>query len=153
MHHRADLRVRAASRWPATIVITVTPLRRIPTAGGDVLHALKATDPGYAGFGEIYFSWVDPGAVKAWKLHRRMTLNLVVPVGDVRFVFHREASGTFTIEDVGEHNYVRLTAPPGVWFGFKGLGGRPSLVTNLADIEHDPEEVDRRPEAAFAYEW
>jgi dTDP-4-dehydrorhamnose 3,5-epimerase len=134
-------------------MIIVTPLQRIPAMGGDVWHALKASDTGFAGFGEVYFSWVEPGAVKAWKLHRRMTLNLVVPLGNVRFVFHREASETFMVEDVGDDNYVRLTAPPGVWFGFQGLGDRSSLVTNVADIEHDPDEVERRPESAFAYGW
>ncbi len=34
-------------------------LKRIPTAGGEVRYALKAGDPGFAGFGEAYFSSVD----------------------------------------------------------------------------------------------
>ena len=68
--------------------ILVTPLRRITTDGGDVMHALKKSDIGYNGFGEVYFSWVEQGAIKAWKCHQRMTLNLVVPVGEVHFVFH-----------------------------------------------------------------
>ncbi len=66
--------------------IQVTQLKRISVIGGDVLHALKCTDTGFQGFGEAYFSMAEAGAVKAWKLHRRMTLNLVVPVGEVRFV-------------------------------------------------------------------
>ena len=45
--------------------ILITPLRRIETTGGDVLHAMKHSDEGSAGFGEAYFSWVSGGAVKA----------------------------------------------------------------------------------------
>ena len=67
--------------------ILVSPLQQIETVGGDVWHTMKQTDVGYAGFGEAYFSWVASGAIKAWKRHTQMTMNLVVPVGQVRFVF------------------------------------------------------------------
>ena len=66
--------------------ILVTSLKRIPTVGGDVLHALKNSDTGFNSFGEVYFSWVEQGAIKALKCHQRMTLNLVVPMGEVRLV-------------------------------------------------------------------
>ena len=68
--------------------ILVTPLKRIPTNGGEVMHALKKKDHCFKGFGEAYFSWIDYKAIRAWKCHQRMTLNLVVPLGVVRFVFH-----------------------------------------------------------------
>ena len=44
--------------------ILVTPLRKIETAGGDVLHALKQSDVGFVAFGEAYFSWIAFGAIK-----------------------------------------------------------------------------------------
>ncbi len=132
--------------------ILITPLRRIPVAGGDVLHAMKRTDAGFAGFGEAYFSMVERGAVKAWKRHLRMTLNLVVPQGRVRFAFMDEA-GRFRDIEIGEHNYARVTVPPGLWFGFQGLGAPVSLLLNLADIAHDPDEVERKEPDAIRYDW
>ena len=66
--------------------ICVTPLKRVSVAGGDVLHAMKKSDTGYVDFGEAYFSLVEFGAIKAWKRHLQMTLNLVVPIGEVQFV-------------------------------------------------------------------
>jgi len=138
----------------AVDAVCVTPLKRIATPGGDVLHALKASDPGFRRFGEAYFSWVTPGAVKAWKCHLRMTLNLVVPVGLVRFAFcGKDSQGVFRTETVGESRYVRLTVPPGIWFGFQGMGETPSLLMNLADIEHDPDEVLRKSLSEFEYDW
>lgn len=133
--------------------ITVTPLARIATAGGDVLHALKQQDQGFSGFGEAYFSFVAPGAVKAWKIHKRMTMNVVVPIGSVRFVFHLQGGDVYRVEDIGADRYVRLTVPPGIWFGFKGLGASENLILNIADIAHDPAEVDRLPISEIKYSW
>jgi len=134
--------------------IFVTPLKRIPTVGGDVMHALKNSDNGFNGFGEVYFSWVEHGVIKAWKYHQRMTLNLVVPMGKVSFVFHlTNQKNSFRTENIGEERYVRLTVPPGIWFGFQGIALGRSLLMNLADIEHDPEEVLNKPVSNFFYDW
>lgn len=132
--------------------ILITSLARIPTAGGDVLHAMKQSDAGYAGFGEAYFSWVATGAVKAWKRHTRMTMNIVVPVGQVRFVF-RSGNDEFRIEEIGVARYARLTVPPGIWFGFKGLAEPQSLVLNIASIPHDPNEAERLTLSDIKYDW
>jgi len=134
--------------------ILVTPLKQIPTVGGDVLHALKASESGFNGFGEIYFSWVKQGFVKAWKCHKHMTLNLIVPLGEVSFVFHLiNGNNIFRTENISKERYVRLTVPPGVWFGFQGKVSGSSLVMNVADMEHDSDEVERKSISAFDYDW
>jgi len=134
--------------------IIVTPLKRIPTVGGDVMHGLKKSDNGFNGFGEVYFSWVEQGAIKAWKCHQRMTLNLIVPVGEVSFVFHlTNQKNNFRTENIGEERYVRLTVPPGIWFGFRGRGYGQSLLMNLADMVHDPDEILRETTYEFTYNW
>jgi dTDP-4-dehydrorhamnose 3,5-epimerase len=134
--------------------ILVTPLKRISTNGGDVMHALKNTDQGFKGFGEVYFSWVEQSAIKAWKCHQRMTLNLVVPLGAVRFVFHLpEQKKKFRTEKIGNNNYSRLTVPPGIWFGFQGIASGSSLLVNVADLEHDPDEVLRKSKSEFRLDW
>ena len=134
--------------------IHVTQLKRIPTVGGDVLRALKNSDYGFNGFGEVYFSWVEEGTIKAWKCHQHMTLNLVVPVGEVNFVFHlTNKKNIFRTEIIGEERYVRLTVPPGIWFCFQGLTSGYSLVMNVIDVEHDPDEVLRKETSEFDYDW
>lgn len=136
--------------------ILITPLARIPTPGGDVLHAMKQSDGGYAGFGEAYFSWVSAGAVKGWKRHTRMTMNVVVPVGQVRFVFrlvNAVGAEEFRVEELGVERYARITVPPGFWFGFQGLAAPQSLVLNIASIPHDPHEVERLALSDINYVW
>ena len=134
--------------------ILVTPLKRIPTDGGDVMHALKHSDNGFNGFGEVYFSWIEQGHIKAWKCHQLMTLNLVVPLGEISFVFHlTNQKNNFRTENIGEKRYARLTVPPGIWFGFQGRGKYRSLLMNLANIPHDPDEVLSKSTFEIDYNW
>ena len=66
--------------------VTLTPLKQITHPKGDIFHAMKASDDGFSGFGEAYFSTVNQGEVKGWKKHTEMTLNLVVVIGEIEFV-------------------------------------------------------------------
>ena len=139
--------------------VNITPLSIIDTKGGDVLHAMKNSDHGYSGFGEAYFSTIEPDAIKGWKRHKQMVLNLVVPVGTVRFILFDDRDNqdnvnqfqevTLSIED----GYSRLTIPPMIWVGFQGLGLQKSLVLNIANIEHSPEEVERKELAEIKFNW
>lgn len=134
--------------------IKIFELKKISTnQGGDVMHFIKKSDPFFVGFGEVYFSWIDFEMTKAWKKHLEMTLNLVVPLGSVRFVFHLpEESTKFRVEEIGISNYKRIVVPPGIWFGFKGLEKK-NLVSNFADIEHDPKENIKLETNSFSYKW
>ena len=129
-----------------------TSLQRIAVDGGDVLHAMKSSDSDYAGFGEAYFTWILPNSIKAWKRHNIMTMNLIVPYGQVRFVFWTPNAG-FREEYIGDNLYARLTVPPGIWFGFQGLSSFPSLVFNLSNITHDQNEIERIKKDDLMYSW
>jgi dTDP-4-dehydrorhamnose 3,5-epimerase len=133
--------------------ITLSPLQRISTPGGDVLRGLKNTDSGFTGFGEAYFSIVDFNNVKAWKRHLRMTMNLIVPQGEVRFVFFDDVSGDFMRVDIGQSAYQRITVPPMVWFGFQGLSKDQNLILNIASIPHDSAESERLSLTRIEYDW
>ena len=120
--------------------IQVHDLNIIPVEGGNVQHFLRSDESSFNGFGEAYFSFIEKGKIKGWKLHTRMTMNLVVPVGEVGFVFYVESNSSFQVIKIGTNNYKRLTVPPNIWFGFKGLGLYSNLVVNLSNIIHDPSE-------------
>ena len=133
--------------------IQVTPLNRISTAGGDVLHVLKSTEVSFQGYGEAYFSWIISGAIKGWKQHVQMTMNLVVPIGSVRFVFHDLEKKIFREEMIGEQLYQRLTVPPKIWYGFQGRSRNSSLILNIANLPHSPEEVERKELDMIQFNW
>ena len=116
------------------------------------MHALKNSDNEFKGFGEIYFSEIFFGKIKGWKRHLRMNMNLIVPEGFVKFVFYDEKFNYFEEYEIGPKNYFRITVPPGLWFAFKGLGKR-NLVMNIADIEHDPNESEKKNLLDISYNW
>jgi len=140
--------------------VTVTPLKQIFDERGKVMHMLREDSPMFTRFGEIYFSCVHPGAVKAWHLHKRMTLNYAVISGEIKCVVYDERPGSPTCGKVQEYflspeNYNLLTVPPLVWNGFKGIGDRSAIVANCATLPHDPEEIERRPafDSGIPYDW
>lgn len=133
-------------------------LKVINVDGGDVMHGLKYSDKSFTNFGELYFSWIEPKRIKAWKKHKLMTMNLIVPHGLVKFVifsdnkpyeFHEVIIGNTS--EVS--NYKRLIIEPNSWFGFQGISDSKSLVANLANIEHDPAEVERVTVNSVNYNW
>lgn len=138
--------------------VITTPLRIISHPKGDILHGIKKNDPGFVGFGEAYFSTVSMNEIKAWKKHLRMTVNLMVPEGIVKFVVFdkRDSSPTFGVFNefvISKDNYFRLTIPANVWFGFVGLGANLNLIMNVASIPHDPDEVERMEPQEIKFNW
>ncbi|MCZ8342747.1 MAG: dTDP-4-dehydrorhamnose 3,5-epimerase [Leptospira sp.] len=133
--------------------IKITQIREIPTLGGNVLHALKECEESYYGFGEAYFSWVESGFIKAWKRHNKMVMNLIVPVGNVKFVFFDSEQKIFSEILIGESNYARITVPNGIWFGFQGINSPRNLILNVSNIPHDPNESDRLDLSMIKYDW
>ena len=138
--------------------VLLTPLKIIPLETGDVMHGMTLHSPGFSGFGEAYFSWAQKGPVKGWKRHRQMVLNLVVPIGAIKFVLYdgREEMPTyqqfFTVI-MSPQNYQRLTIPPMIWNGFAGVGESHNMLLNLASIPHDPQEADRLDLHEIPYPW
>jgi len=74
-------------------------------------------------------------------------------VGQVKFVFCFDDTDAFRAEEIGVDQYARITVPPGIWFGFQGLAAPQSLVLNIANIPHDPNEVERLALSEIQYGW
>ncbi len=135
--------------------LLITDLMKFDNDKGDVCHGLRHNDVGFHGFEEIYFSNIKTGAIKAWKMHKKMTLNLIVPVGDVRFNFieldnHKVIKDRFEIT-IGESNYRRITVPPLIIFGFKGISKNINVVTNVSSHIHDDNECKDFNENDFIF--
>jgi len=132
--------------------VRLTTRRIIADNRGAVIHFMKNTDPEFVQFGEVYFSVVRRGAVKAWHLHKRMTLNYICFTGEV-FVGlfdDREGSPTrgmsnrFLLSSRMNEAHKLLTIPPNVWNGYYAVPGNSMAgIANLATEPHDPDEIVR----------
>ena len=140
--------------------VRIIPLKKIPDERGAVMHMLRADDPHFLEFGEIYFSMVYPGKIKGWHLHTKMTLNYAVVVGRIKLVIYdsRKDSPTYgKVQEIvtGEDNYSLIQVPPHVWNGFQGLGTERAIVANCSTVAHDPGEIQRIEwnDPSIPYEW
>jgi len=140
--------------------VKLSPLKQIFDERGKVMHMLREDSEVFQRFGEIYFSCTNPGAIKAWHLHKQMTLNYAVIYGEIKCVLYDDREDSPTKGCVEEYflspeNYCLITVPPLVWNGFKGLGTKVSIVANCATIAHDPLEIERKSafDSSIPYDW
>lgn len=126
--------------------VKVVALRRIADERGLIMHMLKKTDEHFIEFGEIYFSCGYPGVVKAWHIHKEMTLSNCVVVGMIKLVLFDGRDGSPTKGEIqelfiGEQNYCLVQIPPGVTNGYKAFGDKMAIMANCATLPHDPAEL------------
>ena len=140
--------------------VKVTPLKQFFDERGKVMHMLTEKSEVFSKFGEIYFSCTFPGAIKAWHLHKEMTLNYAVVHGSIKCVLYDDRKNSPTKGTIEEYflspeNYVLLTVPPLIWNGWKGIGAHTSIVANCSDIAHDPKEIKRKDplDESIPYNW
>ena len=138
--------------------VILTPLKQIVNPKGDLYHAMKQSDNGYKSFGEAYFSTVIKDEIKGWKKHTVMVLNLIVPIGAVKFIIYDDRIDSSTKNQffsliLSQENYQRLTVPAGVWMAFKGIGEDLNMLLNIASIEHDPSEAITKQLTDINYTW
>lgn len=121
--------------------ISEKKLNKIPNYKlGGLYKFISVDDREFNKFGEVYFSFVKKNKIKCWKKHNKMKMNVVVPMGSVKFVFKLNDLNNFYEVTIGKNNYKLLTINPGIWFGFKGLSEN-NMVVNLSDIKHSKTEV------------
>lgn len=159
--------------------VEVHPLRVFSDERGAVMRMMRRDDPAAQEFhfGEIYFSAVHPHMVKAWHLHRYMTLHYSCVAGRVQLALFddREDSptrgmvNTLHLEGWPDFkDYILVRIPPFVWNGFRSVprqiesaGGGfnavigEAIIANCADLPHDPEEIERMAPEDFPlnYDW
>lgn len=140
--------------------VQVIPKKKLTDDRGAIFHMLRKDDPEFQKFGEIYFSKIHPGVIKAWHHHSLMTLNYLVVVGSIQLGLWdgRKDSPTYGKSQtifLDEQNSQLAIVPPGVWNGFKGLGASSSIIANCATEFHTAEEITRKPynDPMFGYSW
>ncbi|MGH7505213.1 MAG: dTDP-4-dehydrorhamnose 3,5-epimerase family protein [Longimicrobiales bacterium] len=140
--------------------VTIVPLCQKADERGKIMHMLKATDPHFIRFGEIYFSCAWPGTVKAWHIHQTMTINNAVISGRAKLVLYdlREDSPTRgELQEIffGEDNYVLVQVPPGIANGYKAYGDKMVILANAGTEPHDPDEMLRLDPftSEIPYDW
>jgi len=140
--------------------VALKPLKIFTDERGRVMHMLRADDELFRKFGEIYFSVVNPGMVKGWKRHQRMTQFFSVPQGNLKLVIYDDRAQSPTrgqVQEIllGEHDYQLVRIPPLVWYAVKSIDNKIAMIANCTDITHDPKESEQiaPDDPRIPYQW
>ena len=141
--------------------VIIKPLRQIADNRGAVLHMMRNDSELYVKFGEVYFSEILPGVVKAWKMQTVKTQNLAVPINKIRLVIYDSRPNSVTHGKIKEYKigrpdyYNLIHIPPMLWYGFQSIDGRPALVANCTNYPHNPEDIKSLPydSGQIPYQW
>lgn len=127
---------------------------------GKIMHMLRNDEDIFKSFGEIYFSCIFQHKIKAWHLHKKMTLNYSVIHGEIKLVLFDNRAESATKGLVQEiklspENHCVVTVPPLIWNGFISLYKGTSIVANCSDIPHDTNEIIRKEfdDTSIPYRW
>ena len=127
---------------------------------GKIMHMMRSDDKHFKRFGEIYFSQVFPNKIKAWHLHKKMTLNYVAAFGKIKLVLYDDRKNSKTFGKIQEiflsnQNHLLVSIPPNIWNGFTSADGNLAVLANCSNIPHDKEEISRLnfDDPKFPYKW
>ncbi len=123
--------------------IKFTKLQIINVEGGNVFRIMKKSNHKEFSFKEAYFSSIHFNFVKGWKMQSKMQSNICVPIGRVKFTFVSKDYKEHKTLIIGEDNYGLISIPPKIWYSFKGLSKKTSLILNISDYEHDEKDIKK----------
>ena len=142
--------------------VVIKKLKVIPDERGRLMEILRADDPFFQKFGQVYLTTAYPGVVKGWHYHKKQADNMAVVKGMMKIVLYdsRKESPTFgQINEIfaGVHNPVLLHIPPLVYHGFKCISEEEALVINTPTEVYNYAAPDEYREPAHGggipYDW
>ena len=136
-------------------------LRQIPDERGWLMEILRADDPLFQKFGQVYVSSTYPGVVKAWHYHTQQVDHFACVAGTIKLVLVDTRSDSPTEGQVdelflGPRNPLLVQIPALVYHGWKCIGQEPSLVVNVPTEPYrydDPDERRLEPHGTLPYDW
>lgn len=142
--------------------VVVKQLKVIADERGWLMEMMRADDPFFRKFGQVYCTVVYPDVVKGWHYHKVQWDYFVVVKGMAKIVLYDWREGSPTKGQVaeffmGEKNPILVTIPPNVLHGIKGIGMEPAFLINCPS---EPYQYDKPDEHRIAphtgevpYDW
>jgi dTDP-4-dehydrorhamnose 3,5-epimerase len=136
--------------------------RVIADERGRLGEILRADDPWFEKFGQVYFTTTYPGVVKAWHYHKKQTDHFYVVRGTVKVALYDarpDSSTRGTVHELylGEHCPGLVRIPPGVQHGWMCVSQEEAYIINIVSEPYDyahPDEFRTPPhDNDIPYDW
>lgn len=134
----------------------------LPDERGRLGEIMRADDPWFEKFGQVYFTTTFPGVVKAWHYHKKQTDNFFVIKGMCKIVLYDEREdsptrGTINELYLGEHCPGLVKIPPGVQHGWMCVSQEEAYIVNVVSEMYnysEPDEYRTHPhDNEIPYDW
>lgn len=142
--------------------VAVRRAKVIPDERGRLGEIMRADDPWFEKFGQIYFTTTGPGVVKGWHYHKKQIDHFYVLKGLVKIALYddRDDSPTHGVVNqiyLGEHSPGLLRIPPGVQHGWMCVSRDEAYILNVVSEMYDYKEPDEFRTAPhdnhIPYDW
>ncbi len=129
---------------------------------GRLGEIMRADDPWFEKFGQVYCTTTYPGVVKAWHHHKKQTDHFYVVKGMVKIALYDERPGSPThgiVNEVyaGEYCPALIRIPPGVLHGWMCVGDSEAYIVNVVSEVYnyaEPDEFRVDPHNnSIPYDW
>jgi dTDP-4-dehydrorhamnose 3,5-epimerase len=142
--------------------VSVRRAKVIADERGRLGEIMRADDPWFEKFGQVYFTTTYPGVVKAWHYHKKQIDHFFVVKGIVKIALYDDRKdsptcGTVNELYLGEHCPGLLRIPPGVQHGWMCVGETEAYIINVVSETYNydnPDEFRTHPhDNDIPYDW
>jgi dTDP-4-dehydrorhamnose 3,5-epimerase len=141
--------------------LNIMPLKVITDERGKIMKMADSNSALFEKFGEIYFSFINPGIIKGWKKHQAAIQLFSVPIGTIKFVIYDDRPDSPTKNELqeiecGEDNYQLIKMPANVWYSWKTTSTFPAMIASLTSEPHNPTEAtsaEINNNSIIPYQW
>jgi dTDP-4-dehydrorhamnose 3,5-epimerase len=133
--------------------VMIKPLKLLPDARGFLMEMLRADEPVFEAFGQVYITGCKAGIAKAWHYHREQSDHFVCVAGTALLVLYDARQDSPTHGKVQElvldappcrrAEPLLVKIPPLVLHGFTALEGDEARIVNVPTLPYrynDPDE-------------
>jgi len=127
---------------------------------GYLIEILRATDPHFTKFGQVYLVGnMARGTVRAFHKHKELWDFFFISHGSAKFALRDDRPERATYQEmntfvIGARNPGLIVVPPGVYHGWMSLEDDTQMISTASEVfnRQNPDEV-RVPPDSFGYAW
>ncbi|HLC20891.1 MAG TPA: dTDP-4-dehydrorhamnose 3,5-epimerase family protein [Candidatus Methylomirabilis sp.] len=140
--------------------VKVVPLVAHVDDRGYLIEILRATDPHFSKFGQVYLVGnMARGTVRAFHKHKELWDFFFISHGSAKFALRDDRPESKTYQEmntfvIGAMNPGLIVVPPGVYHGWMSLEDDTQMISTASEVynRQNPDEV-RVPPDSFGYAW
>jgi dTDP-4-dehydrorhamnose 3,5-epimerase len=119
---------------------------------GYLAEILREDDSFFTKFGQLYLSTINPGAIKAFHIHRRKIDYLTCVEGQIKLAVFNEEGKKWEFHLSSMIPQI-VIIPPNLWHGWMTVGTKSAILINVTTEAFNPEDKDEERMDPIKNKW